>query len=118
MKSSARQAALLKALAHPVRVQIAHILSQQEACVCHLEAMLHMRQAYISQQLMVLRKAGLLRERRDGTFIFYRLRDPKVGRLLAEVRRTVGDPEPVPGRDTMAGCGCPRCEAAAEGLAR
>jgi ArsR family transcriptional regulator len=57
------QAALLKALAHPVRLQILDILRDGEQCVCHIEAVLGLRQAYILQQLMLLRKAGLLADR-------------------------------------------------------
>ncbi|MCL4465492.1 MAG: metalloregulator ArsR/SmtB family transcription factor [Chloroflexi bacterium] len=114
MDTYTRQSTLLKALAHPVRLQIAELLSQREACVCHMEAMLHLRQAYISQQLMVLRKAGLLRERRDGTYIFYRLADAKVVQLLTEVRRSVGARAPVAIAPFLEECSCPRCEAVAE----
>lgn len=109
----ATEAALLKALAHPVRLQIAHILSQREACVCHLEEMLHLRQPYISQQMMVLREAGLLQERRAGTFIYYHLADAKAARVLASICRTVGacalEPASCPGEKT----GPPGGEAAA-----
>jgi DNA-binding transcriptional ArsR family regulator len=49
-----------KALAHPVRLQILDMLRSGEVCVCHMEAVLGKRQAYISQQLMVLRDAGLV----------------------------------------------------------
>ena len=49
----------LKALAHPVRLQILDMLrADDEVCVCHMEAAFGKRQAYISQQLMVLREAG------------------------------------------------------------
>ena len=50
---------LLKALSHPARLAILEALRQGEACVCHLEALFGWRQAYLSQQLMVLRAAGL-----------------------------------------------------------
>ena len=46
---------LLKSIAHPVRLQIVDMLRQGEVCVCHIERSLDKRQAYISQQLMVLR---------------------------------------------------------------
>ncbi len=108
------QAALLKALAHPVRLRIAGILAQQEACVCHLQAMLGLRQAYISQQIMVLRRAGLLRERREGTFIFYRIGEPRAMRVLSAIRHSAGveDLLPVPLR--LDDCGCPHCAAMPE----
>jgi len=82
MKRVDRTADLLKALGHPARLQIADLLRHGEACVCHLEAYLGYRQPYISQQIMVLRKAGLVAERRDGTYVFYRLSDPRVAGLL------------------------------------
>ena len=107
MKSHDETAEFLKALAHPVRLQIVEILRQGEACVCHLEAHLVYRQPYISQQIMVLRKAGLLAERKDGTYVFYRLADTRVVKLLAMLLpEPVGRQRRVPGR---APCSCPEC---------
>ena len=60
-------AALFKVLMHPTRLAILGILRQGEECVCHMEATLGLRQAYISQQLSVLREAGLVSVRRDGS---------------------------------------------------
>lgn len=68
-------AALLRALGQPERLKILLAIGQQEACVCHLEAALGLRQAYISQHLMALRQAGLVTARRDGRNIYYRLVD-------------------------------------------
>ena len=76
------QSELLKALAHPVRLQILDILRDGEQCVCHLEAVLGLRQAYISQQLMALRKAGLVTDRKDGVRVFYKVPDASVYALL------------------------------------
>lgn len=114
MDRYAVQAALLKALAHPVRLKIAEILAEQEACVCHLQAVLGLRQAYISQQIMVLRKAGLLQERREGTFIFYRIRDTRALRVLRSMRQRteIEDHLRLPRR--LQGCGCPQCADIAE----
>jgi len=114
MNRYAAQASLLKALAHPVRLQIAEILAQQEACVCHLQAMLGLRQAYTSQQIMVLRRAGLLRERREGTFIFYRIGDPRAVRVLTTIRTALGGEVPLPFPGRLDDCGCPHCTAIPE----
>jgi DNA-binding transcriptional ArsR family regulator len=98
---------LLKALSHPARLEIARILRQGEACVCHLEAHLGYRQPYISQQIMVLRKAGLVAERRDGTYVFYRLADTRVVEVLDTLLpETRGKQSRVPGRVP---CSCPQC---------
>lgn len=77
-----KRAEISKALAHPVRLQVLDILREGEACVCHLEAVLGQRQAYISQQLARLRDAGLVVDRRDGLNVFYALADESIAALL------------------------------------
>lgn len=105
---------LLRALAHPARLMIAEALSQEEACVCHLEARLGLRQAYVSQQLAVLKSAGLVSERRVGTFIHYRLTSRGVLAILEALRQSTGIPvQPLPGVG-RGRCGCPRCELSEE----
>jgi len=73
---------LLQAIGPEVRLQIILAIGRGEACVCHLEAILGERQAYISQQLMALREAGVITSRRQGRYVFYRLVDPKLLDLL------------------------------------
>ncbi len=81
-----------------------------EACVCHMEAVLGYRQAYISQQLMALREAGLLDSRRDGKYIFYHLEKPEILELLQNAAQ-------IAGVDLVNGelarqepqCACPHC---------
>jgi DNA-binding transcriptional ArsR family regulator len=90
------QAAFFKALAHPVRLQILAILQEHEACVCQLEVLLRRRQAYVSQQLRVLKEAGLLQERRDGLFIFYSLARPELVQLPALIRQWAQPDRPAP----------------------
>lgn len=112
-----READLFKTLGHPVRLQILWILSQEEACVCHLEARLRMRQAYLSQQLAVLRQAGLVAERRLGTYIYYRARDPQVSELIEVVRRFTGTANLGVGELNPSACSCPRCVVLGQPLA-
>ncbi|MGB9754444.1 MAG: ArsR family transcriptional regulator [Roseiflexus castenholzii] len=103
-----KQAQLFKALMHPVRIQILEILRGGEACVCHIEAMLGLRQAYVSQQLAVLRRFDLIKDRRDGSNIYYRVIRREVFDMLDTARAIVGDEEePAPRWAT--GCSCPRC---------
>jgi DNA-binding transcriptional ArsR family regulator len=103
---------LLSLIGQPARIQMLFIIGAQEACVCHLEAVMGMRQASISQHLMALRKAGLVTACRDGRNIFYRLTHPEVVDFLQHaVQLTGSSPDvfqklairPVPG------CPCPRC---------
>jgi DNA-binding transcriptional ArsR family regulator len=115
-KNAARMtAALLRALGQPARVRILQGIGQGEACVCHLEAMLGLRQAYISQHLMALRDQGLVTTRRDGKFIFYRLRDPGLLDLIAAAANLAGVTVPGPtNRDVQ--CSCPSCSSERESL--
>jgi ArsR family transcriptional regulator len=75
-------AAPLAAIAIPQRIAILLLIGKGEACVCHLEASLGWRQAYISQHLMALRKADILQDRRAGRYIFYRLKDTSILDLI------------------------------------
>ena len=85
IKTSAAEkqiANLLKVLGSPFRIKLLLSIGQGEACVCHLEAVLKKRQAYISQHLMILRDAGILKTRRDGKYIYYRVADKSVFDLI------------------------------------
>ncbi|MGB7872971.1 MAG: metalloregulator ArsR/SmtB family transcription factor [Anaerolineales bacterium] len=103
----------LKALSHPARLAILEILRGGEQCVCHLEAILGLRQAYISQQLMTLRDAGLVQDRRDGWNNYYRVIRPEIFNVLDAVRQMVGNPAAEPGVSPVA-CACPNCRAESE----
>ena len=60
------------ALADPVRIELlAHIAARGPICVCHLEEALPYLQSRISKQLAVLRRAGLVSGRREGTWFYY-----------------------------------------------
>jgi DNA-binding transcriptional ArsR family regulator len=106
------QVQIFKVLTHPARLAILEILQDGEHCVCHMEAYLGFRQAYISQQLSVLREAGLVLDRRDGWNIFYRVADGRIYEVLALVRRITGQDEPEL-RKPIVACHCPKCSAQA-----
>jgi ArsR family transcriptional regulator len=115
MEAYDRQAEILKALAHPVRLQILDILRDGEQCVCHIEAVLKLRQAYISQQLMTLRKAGLVADRKDGLRVYYRITDRAVFRVLNPARSMVeqqGLKFALVNERAPRGCSCPSCSPA------
>jgi len=102
------QSQVFKVLTHPARIAILNILRDGEHCVCHLEAYLGFRQAYISQQLAVLREAGLILDRRDGWNIFYRVINPDIYAILDAAQKFTGQNtlnSPKPGVT----CPCPHC---------
>ncbi len=78
---------LLRTIGQPIRLQILAEIGAEEACVCHLEARLGLRQALISQHLMALRKAEVLTTRRAGRYVYYRLADPRTLDLIAMAMR-------------------------------
>ncbi len=100
-------AEMLKALAHPVRLHILNALRGQEECVCHLTALLKQRQAYVSQQLMFLRQAGLIEDRREGLRVYYHIKDPRLIEVLDLVNAVAHVTPKEPKR--VAACPCPRC---------
>ncbi|MBZ5513397.1 MAG: metalloregulator ArsR/SmtB family transcription factor [Acidobacteriia bacterium] len=64
---------LLKALSDPNRLRIVNILSYRNVCVGDLQAVLGLSQPFISRHLAYLRKAGLVRDRREGARVCYAL---------------------------------------------
>lgn len=104
MNNYEQQAHKLKMLGHPMRLQILKLLRQGESCVCHLEHALGRRQAYVSQQLMALRDAGLVESRKDGLQVYYRLTDAELLNVLdALYGKTDAQLE------MLSACPCPHC---------
>ena len=100
----------LKTISHATRLAILDILRDGEQCVCHIEAMLGLRQAYISQQLMVLKQAGLLGARRDGLNLYYRVVKPEVFPVLDALRSTMGlSRQVLQHKHAKTECPCPKC---------
>ena len=64
---------LFRALADETRLRIVALLSHGELCVCHLEEALRLSQPKVSRHLAALRSAGVVEDRRDGTWVYYRL---------------------------------------------
>jgi DNA-binding transcriptional ArsR family regulator len=102
------QVQIFKVLTHPARLAILEILRDGEHCVCHMEAHLGFRQAYISQQLSVLREADIIQDRRDGWNIFYRVIDGRIYDVLDAMKRITGQSEPVKTKLGIS-CACPTC---------
>lgn len=110
---------ILKALSHPARLHILTLLAGQEACVCHIQAVVGLRQASASQHLRELRRSHLIASRRHGAHVYYHVDDPRVPafleNLLALVQAQDGRPKSAtklrltPPRGQ---CKCPQCRRA------
>lgn len=70
------RADILKALAHPVRVLIVDALTGNDQCVCELNRLAAIDQSGLSRHLAILKKAGIVSDRRDGMKVFYHLETP------------------------------------------
>ena len=71
-------AQFLKALSHPKRLEIIHLIRDQELPVSDIHTMLDLPQANISQHLMVLRDANVVVTRREGKQFYYSLSDKRI----------------------------------------
>lgn len=64
---------MFRALGDETRLRIVALLVHGELCVCHLETALELSQPNASRQLGILKSAGIVDSRRDGTWVYYRV---------------------------------------------
>ncbi|MDY6862146.1 MAG: metalloregulator ArsR/SmtB family transcription factor [Thermodesulfobacteriota bacterium] len=62
---------IFKALSNETRIRILKLISQRELCVCELMQVLDMTQSRISRHVNLLKQAGLVKDRRDGKWVYY-----------------------------------------------
>lgn len=105
-----KQARLLRLMAHPMRLEILTTVQRSDECVCHLSAALKKPQPYVSQQLAVLRKEGLLTDHKEGTNVFYGLAAGDLGAQVAAILTALTGQEASRERRCVPGCHCPKCE--------
>lgn len=76
------QAKVFKSIANPIRLSILKLLSKQEMCVCVLSELLKIDQTLVSHHLSKLKTAGLVTERVEARWRFYKLRNEALVKLL------------------------------------
>lgn len=81
------KAEFFKTLGHPARIRVLELLSEREHAVAEMLPELGIEPANLSQQLAVLRRAGLVATRKEGSTVHYSLTSPYVVELLAVARR-------------------------------
>lgn len=111
MSSYRERARLLRLMAHPMRLEILALVRWSDECVCHLSAALRKPQPYVSQQLAVLRREGLIVDRKEGNNVFYGLADGPAGQVAAILEAVNHEPAATyeTGHQRVAGCSCPKC---------
>lgn len=82
--TSGSLALFFKIFADATRIKILSALDKSEMCVCDLAASLNMTKSAISHQLALLKRASLVKSRRDGKEIFYSLSDDHI-KMIVEV---------------------------------
>ena len=70
------RAKIVKAMAHPARLFIVDRLAKSECCVCELTDMIGADMSTISKHLSILKNAGIVRDEKRGTQVYYTLRVP------------------------------------------
>jgi DNA-binding transcriptional ArsR family regulator len=81
------KADLFRALAHPARIRVLEVLAEGERSVGELQPLVGIEASHLSQQLGVLRRAGLVTTRKVGSSVFYAIRDPELVQVLASAKR-------------------------------
>lgn len=96
-----RAAHVIRVLGHPLRLRILELLEDGPRPVMELVREVGATQAIVSQQLAILRGAGVVGARRDGSRVYYRITEPKVGRILACIRECDTPQLASPGAGTL-----------------
>jgi ArsR family transcriptional regulator len=81
------KAEFFKTLGHPARIRVLELLSEREHAVAEMLPEVGIEAANLSQQLAVLRRAGLVTTRKEGSSVYYSLTSPEVGELLRVARQ-------------------------------
>jgi DNA-binding transcriptional ArsR family regulator len=80
-----KKAETLKAMAHPVRLQIVNILMKGERSVGNLANIIGTKQSLTSQQLSILKLRGILKTRRNGNVVYYSLENNSIKNIMVSL---------------------------------
>ena len=80
------KAEFFRTLGHPARIRVLELLGQREHAVSELLPEVGIEPTNMSQQLAVLRRAGLVVTRKEGSSVYYSLTSPEIAELLAVAR--------------------------------
>ena len=76
------KAKVIKAMAHPSRLAMIDELAQGEKCVCELQKIVGADITTVSKHLSLMKRAGLVEDRREGLWVYYRLKVPCILRFF------------------------------------
>ena len=92
-----QKVAILKGIAHPVRLAVVEALADSEMCVCDIAEMFHFDRTTISKHLALMKSLGILEDRKEGLKVYYSLKIRCLPSMLLCIERVVvgNDPETV-----------------------
>lgn len=82
------KAEFFKTLGHPVRIRVLEVLRDGEQAVSQILSQVGVEPSHLSQQLAILRRANIVRTRKEGTSVRYSVTEPRVFDLL-EIAKTI-----------------------------
>ncbi len=97
-----QKVAILKGVAHPVRLSIVEALANREMCVCEIAEMFHFDRTTISKHLALMKNLRILEDRRDGQNVYYSLKMRCLPSMLSCVGKVAEGNDP----DTLCTMGC------------
>lgn len=83
------KADFFKTLGHPARIRILEVLRDGELPVSEIIPLVGLEASHLSQQLAILRRANVVRSRRDGSSVLYTVTDPRIHQLLAVAKAII-----------------------------
>ena len=78
VETADKQSRFFKALADETRLRILKLLEVREMCVCEVMVALNLTQPTASHHLGILENVGLVKDRKEGKWVFYSIADPKL----------------------------------------
>jgi DNA-binding transcriptional ArsR family regulator len=84
------KAEFFRTLGHPIRVRVLELLRGGEMTVGELQTELEIDSSGASQHLSAMRRQGLLEARKEGTSVYYSVRDPRIFQMLESARQVIG----------------------------
>jgi ArsR family transcriptional regulator len=86
---SRKMVEIFKALAHPVRLRISRELLRREMCVCDISDLFSLDRTTISKHLAVLKSSGVVKDRKEGLFVFYSLNLECLGLMIGCISNSI-----------------------------
>ena len=83
------RAKIIKALAHPSRLMVIDELRDGERCVCELTELIGADMSTVSKHLSLLKNAGIIKDKKKGTQVFYELKTPCILNFFSCVENVI-----------------------------